>query len=113
MQVRGALRGLKPGGDLLIGTISRDSAREARYRLQAKRADSVFRRACFMTLDGLMELDGHNLEGSGECLFIPDSPPERINMEEEKRGARAGVRGGFLTALWKKPPAGLQAGVYL
>ncbi len=98
------VRVLKPGGALLIGTISRDSAWGARYMEQAKRTDSVFRRARFMTLEELEGLDRDNLEGSGECLFIgPDTPPEQITMEEERAHSCTGSRGGFIAALWRKP----------
>ncbi len=95
------MRVLKPGGQLLIGTINRDSAWGARYQEQAGRPDSIFRHARFMTLKELVDLDRPNLVGSGECLFIgPDTPPEKINMEEEKMQARG--KGGFVAALWIK-----------
>lgn len=98
------VRVLKPGGVLLIGTISRDSAWGARYMEQAKRAGSVFRRARFMTLEELEGLDRDNLEGSGECLFIgPDAPPEKITMEAERAHSRTGAKGGFIAASWRKP----------
>lgn len=97
------MRVLKPGGRLLIGTITKDSAWGARYEAQAKRPDSIFRHARFMTRKELEDLDRPNLLRSGECLFIgPDTPPEKINTAEEKR-LSATQRGGFIAALWQKP----------
>ena len=94
---------LKPGGQLLIGTINRDSAWGKRYLQQAKRPDSIFRHARFMNLKELRDLDRQNLEKSGECLFIkPDTPEGKINMKEEER-ARVAGQGGFMATLWRKP----------
>ncbi len=98
------MRVLKPGGALLIGTISRDSAWGIQYMKQAQRKGSIFRHARFITLKELKALDQENLVGSGECLFIePGASPERISVEEEERMSLTGAKGGFIAASWRKP----------
>ncbi|NLC51056.1 MAG: class I SAM-dependent methyltransferase [Firmicutes bacterium] len=95
-------RVLKPGGYLLIGTINRDSAWGELYIEQGKKADSVFYHASFKTLAELEDLDRRNLIDSGESLFIkPDTPEEKITLEEEER-LSAKEKGGFIAALWQK-----------
>ena len=97
------MRVLKPGGQLLIGTINRESPWGELYMRQAERPDSIYRHARFMTLEELINLDKDRLERTGECLFIrPDCSLEEINVETEKL-CRAEGKGGFIAALWKKP----------
>jgi len=95
-------RVLKPGGQLLIGTIHKDSAWGRLYMEQAKSPESIFRFADFKTLGELENLDREHLVKSGECLFVPPGAPvDKISREEEKRLAKTG-RGGFICALWRK-----------
>lgn len=96
-------RVLKTGGQLLIGTINKDSSWGRLYMEQAQKdPDSIFRFADFKTLIELENLDKKHLMKSGECLFIPpDAPDDKISQEEEKRLAKT-ERGGFICALWKK-----------
>jgi ubiquinone/menaquinone biosynthesis C-methylase UbiE len=96
-------RVLKTGGQLLIGTINKDSSWGRLYMEQAQKdPDSIFRFADFKTLIELENLDKKHLMKSGECLFIPpDVPEDKISQEEEKRLAKT-ERGGFICALWKK-----------
>lgn len=97
------MRVLKPGGKLLIGTINKESTWGRLYEQKAQENDSIFRFARFKTLKDLEHLDRRNLIFSGECLFIPpDSPPDKINWEEENRLSTE-EKGGFIVALWKKP----------
>ena len=96
-------RVLKPGGQILIGTINRDSHWGRKYLKAACRPDSIFRFASFMTLEELEGLDRENLLDSRECLFIPPSAnKEQINWEEEKRLSKINS-GGYICALWRKP----------
>lgn len=95
-------RVLVPGGQLLIGTIHKDSAWGRLYTKQAKSPDSIFRFADFKTLKELEDLDREHLVKSGECLFIPpDAPMDKISREEEQRLSRL-ERGGFICTLWRK-----------
>lgn len=97
------MRVLKPGGQLLIGTIHRDSHWGRLYMKEAKKSDSIFRFADLKTLEELENLDRKNLVKSGECLFIPpDAKEENITWEEENRLSKT-ERGGFICALWEKP----------
>lgn len=98
------MRVLRPGGELLIGTINRESAWGDHYLEQAKEPGSIYRRARFISLPELTALDRDNLQGSGEALFIePDTDPEKFAVEERQPGP--GRRGGFIAALWCKPPS--------
>jgi len=97
------MRVLKPGGQLLIGTIHRDSHWGRFYMKEAEKPDSIFRFADFKTLKELEELNIKTLVKSSECLFIPpDVKEENISWKEEKRLSKI-ERGGFICALWKKP----------
>ncbi|NMD42307.1 MAG: class I SAM-dependent methyltransferase [Firmicutes bacterium] len=97
------MRVLKPGGELLIGTINRESAWGDRYLEQAKEPGSIYRRARFISLPELTALDSGNLQGTGEALFIePDTDPEKFADIEKQPDP--GRRGGFIAALWRKPP---------
>lgn len=96
-------RVLKPGGDLLIGAIHRDSAWGSFYRQKASTSDSVFRHAVFTTRSDLENLVPEHLIRIAECVFVPPTaPPERFNWEEERRLAQT-ERGGFIIATWHKP----------
>ncbi len=97
-------RVLKPGGQLLIGTISRDSKWGEFYRKKAQSdSNSVFRFAELKTLQQLQDLDRKNLINSGECLFIPpDAKDSMFNWVEEKRLSNT-EKGGFICVLFKKP----------
>ncbi|AZR73334.1 ubiquinone biosynthesis methyltransferase UbiE [Anoxybacter fermentans] len=96
------MRVLKPGGQLLIGTIHKDSHWGRLYLKQACKPDSIFRFANFKTLKELEDLDRKNLIKSGECLFIPpDIREDEISWEKERELSQS-ERGGFICALWKK-----------
>ena len=95
-------RVLKRDGQLLIGTIHKDSHWGKLYLSEAFQKDSVFRHAHFKTLEELKNLDSEHLVDSGECLFIPpDIPEEQISWEKEKEFSTR-ERGGYICALWKK-----------
>ncbi len=96
------MRVLKVGGQLLIGTIHRDSSWGELYMSRAFQEDSVFKHADFKTMKELQDLNKENLVTSGECLFLPpDTREEDISMEREKALSKK-ERGGFICALWKK-----------
>lgn len=95
-------RVVKPSGQVLVGTIAKDSAWGEYYKLESHRNDSVFKHADFKTLQDLMGWERDKLIGTGECLFIPPGAGENeFNIEREKE--LAGTRkGGFICALWRK-----------
>ena len=98
------LRVLKPGGQLLIGVIRRDSNWGEYYQEKAKsNPDSVFNFANLQSLEQMEDLDRDNLVKSGECLFIPHDCEEPLaNWEEENRLSLIG-KGSFICVLFRKP----------
>ncbi|MDD2498888.1 MAG: class I SAM-dependent methyltransferase [Desulfitobacteriaceae bacterium] len=97
-------RVVKPGGQILIGTINRDSLWGKTYMEEAsKNADSVFKHAYFKNLEELADVDRINLKASRQCLYVPpQAPEEHFNLEHENRLA-AEYSGGFIICLWQKP----------
>lgn len=95
-------RVLKPGGQLLIGTIHANSSWGRLYMSKSFQENSIFQYADFKSLEELEDLDKKNLISSGECLFIPPNAPEEdITLEKERELSKT-ERGGFICALWKK-----------
>ena len=97
-------RVVKPGGQILIGTINRDSLWGKTYMEEtSKNADSVFKHAYFKNLEELADVDRINLKASRQCLYVPpQAPEEHFNLEHETRLA-AEYTGGFIICLWQKP----------
>ncbi|MGM0688740.1 MAG: class I SAM-dependent methyltransferase [Bacillota bacterium] len=94
-------RVVRPGGKILIGTITRDSTWGKLYQEQAKDENSVFHHAVLRNPVDFENIDPSNLIEIRECLFIPpNTPPDKISWKEEKRLAGK-VRGGFFCALWR------------
>lgn len=96
------LRVVKKGGQVLVGTISRDSSWGRMYLSDELQKNSVFKYAHFKTLEEMKSWRREKLIDAGECLFIPpDSKEEEINLDNEQRLAGT-VKGGYICALWKK-----------
>lgn len=92
----------KKGGDILVGTINRDSKWGELYMTKKFRENTVFKYAYFKNLQDLKNLKPKHLIDTGECLFIPpDTPEEHINMLKEKELSTT-ERGGYICALWRK-----------
>ncbi|MFW5985153.1 MAG: class I SAM-dependent methyltransferase [Halanaerobiaceae bacterium] len=101
--IREMLRVVKPGGKVLIGTITSDSEWGKMYKKQAQEQDSVFSQAQFTTPEKLNQIEKDKLQASKECLFIsPDIDEKNISRKREKKLAGQ-KRGGFFCSLWKKP----------
>ncbi|NLS45238.1 MAG: class I SAM-dependent methyltransferase [Firmicutes bacterium] len=97
------MRVLKPGGQILIGTINSESSWGQFYMDRGSQKDSIFRHSKFMNPNELKDLDRKNLMSFRECLFFsPLTPDKHISMEEEKRLSTVN-KGGFICATWKKP----------
>lgn len=95
-------RVIKKGGQILVGTINKDSKWGELYLSEEFQKKTVFKYADFKTLDDLTKLKSEYLVDTGECLFIPpDIAEEDISMEKEIKLSK-GERGGFICALWKK-----------
>lgn len=94
-------RVVKPGGKILLGTITKDSEWGKIYQKQAEKEDSVFNNAEFKNPEDLEELDRENLIKTKECLFVgPNTPDEKVNWKEEKR-LTGEKKGGFFCILWQ------------
>ncbi len=102
------MRVLRPGGRLLIGTISREGPWGRAYAARAKRKpDSIFAHARFPAPEEVRALDPENLVDLRECLHIPpDAPEAAFTPGEECRRRAEGAPGGFFCALWHKPAGG-------
>ncbi|MCC5910536.1 MAG: methyltransferase domain-containing protein [Clostridiaceae bacterium] len=95
-------RVLKSEGQLLIGTIHKNSSWGRLYMSKSFQEETVFKYADFKTLEEMEALDRKNLINSGECLFIPpDTPDEEVTMEKEQHLSNS-ERGGFICTLYKK-----------
>ena len=95
-------RVLKKGGNLLIGTINKDSKWGEFYLSKEVQENSVFKYADFKSLEDLKGLGEREAISSGECLFIsPDEKEENISMALEEELSHS-ERGGFICVSWRK-----------
>jgi len=96
-------RVLKPGGKLLIGTINQNSPWGKLYQDIARQDEgSVFRHACFKTMEDLRKLKPEELIDTRECLFVPPNAPEHmINLTGEEQYKNL-EKPGFIIAVWEK-----------
>lgn len=95
-------RVLKKNGNLLIGTINRESKWGEFYLSKKIEENSVYKHAEFKTLSLLKSLNTKEIVDSKECLFIPPNiEKEKISFELEKELSEK-ERGGFICVLWKK-----------
>lgn len=96
-------RVLRPGGQLLIGTINRESPWGHQYMQEASSPGSVFLHASFKSMDDLKNLNRDNICGWRECLYIPpQADDEKFCMEAEEKLAPTGSP-GFIIVSWQKP----------
>jgi ubiquinone/menaquinone biosynthesis C-methylase UbiE len=98
------LRVVKPGGYVLIGTITGNSSWGREYKTHMPREDSVFHHACFKTYGQMRELHPELLVKSGESVFLPFETPDALATRDLDRAWRKkGAVGAFICLLWKKP----------
>lgn len=96
------MRVVKESGQVFIGTISGNSKWGELYSSEPLKSNSVFKYACFKTLEDLQQLKPEKLVKSGQCLFIPpDITEDDISMESENKMAKT-EKGGYVCALWMK-----------
>lgn len=95
-------RVVRKGGQILVGTITSDSAWGKLYMSEEFRQNSVFKHATLRTLEEMKNIRKEGFVLGGECLFIPpDAKEEDISMERENELAET-EKGGFVCALWIK-----------
>jgi ubiquinone biosynthesis O-methyltransferase len=96
------LRVTKKGGQVLVGTISRNSSWGELYLTDEYQRNSVFKYADFKTLDEMKSWRTQSLVNAGECLFVPPASAETdFNMQKEQELAGK-VKGGYICAAWIK-----------
>ena len=95
-------RVLKKNGNLLIGTINRESKWGELYLSKPFQENSVFKYADFKSIEDLKSWNNKEVVDSGECLFIsPNTREDNISMGLEKQ-LSSSERGGFICVLWQK-----------
>ncbi|MEE0511200.1 MAG: class I SAM-dependent methyltransferase [Peptococcaceae bacterium] len=97
------MRVVKPGGRVLIGTITGNSDWGLEYQTHMPREDSVFHHASFKTADDMRALLPEKLLASAESVFLPFATPDteatrELDADYRKRGAI----GAFVCLLWEK-----------
>ena len=97
------MRVVKPGGRVLVGTITGNSAWGLEYQTHMPREDSVFHHAAFKTADEMRALLPDQLLASAESVFLPFA----ITDEEATRALddtyrEQGAIGAFVCLLWEK-----------
>jgi len=94
-------RVVKKGGQILIGTINKDS-KWGRFYKSRSFSNSVFKYATFKGIEDLRNVHSNELVKIKECLFIPPNlDDEQFNSQNEERYFKAEM-GGFICALWVK-----------
>lgn len=97
-------RVVKPGGYVLVGTITGNSDWGKEYISHMPREDSVFHHAAFKTADEMRAFFKEWLVSSGESVFFPyateDEAATRTLDDEYKEQAAIGA---FVCVLWQKP----------
>ena len=100
------MRVVKPGGRVLIGTITGNSDWGLEYKSHMPREDSVFHHAAFKTADEMRALLPDQLLASAESVFLPYATPEDEATRALDEACRAeGAIGAFVCLLWEKPQA--------
>lgn len=100
------MRVVKPGGRVLIGTITGNSDWGLEYQRHMPREDSVFHHAAFKTADEMRALLPDQLLASAESVFLPYATPEDEATRALDEACRAeGAIGAFVCLLWEKPQA--------
>ncbi|MBS4534315.1 methyltransferase domain-containing protein [Clostridium sp. D2Q-14] len=95
-------RVIKSEGQVLIGTINKDSNWGELYLSEDFQKNSVFKYAHFKTMGDFTRIYQNKIVNKRECLFIPPSiNVEDISIEKEKALSH-NERGGFICVLWKK-----------
>lgn len=96
-------RVLKKSGQIMIGTIHRDSEWGKLYTSQEFKKNNVFKYANLKTMEEMKALYSDYLVAFDQCLFIsPDVEEFQISMAQENKLKAQGVKGGFICLKWIK-----------
>lgn len=96
-------RVLKPGGYLMIGTITKDSAWGMQYLRQSVRPDSVFHEANFKTAKEMASYYPKRLLAQQDAVYVPpNAEGDALTLENEVRLSKTET-GAFTCLLWQKP----------
>ena len=94
-------RVVKRGGQILIGTINKDS-KWGKFYKSRDLSNTVFKYAKFKNLKELAKVHNDELVEVRKCLFIPPNlDEEQYNLKNEERYSKS-EEGGFICALWIK-----------
>ncbi|HQA08355.1 MAG TPA: methyltransferase domain-containing protein [Syntrophomonadaceae bacterium] len=96
-------RVLRPGGQLLIGTINRESPWGKLYMEQAQHPGSVFKYACFKSLQDLKNLAPDHISGWSKCLFISPDAEDNLFTRDMEESLQYSNPPGFIVVCWQKP----------
>ncbi|MFR8010736.1 MAG: class I SAM-dependent methyltransferase [Clostridia bacterium] len=95
-------RVVRPGGDIVIGTIQRGSSWEQLYSSDACKG-TAFEYASFRTADEIAALDPGHCSCVTECLFPPPGLPDaEYRAEAEQQYRSQGQKGGFVCVKFVK-----------
>jgi len=93
----------KKGGNILLGTINRDSDWGRLYQNhEFQKEVPVFKSAKLKSPEDLMKYRKEVLVQVKECLFIPPVIPESEISREKETELSSRNRGGFFCILWRK-----------
>ena len=97
-----AFRVCKDKGQIMIGTINRDSKWGELYNSEEFQKNSVFKYAQLRTPEELKQLKSDKIVSTAECLYIPpDIKEEEISMVKENELSKS-ERPGYFCILWIK-----------
>ena len=92
----------KNKGQIMIGTINRDSKWGELYNSEEFQKSTVFKYAQLRTLDELKQLKSDRMVKTAECLYIPpDLKEQEISMAKEEELSKT-ERPGYFCILWIK-----------
>ena len=92
----------KDKGQIMIGTINRNSKWGELYTSEEFQKNTVFKDAQLRNPEELKRLKSDKIKNMGECLYIPpDIKEEEISMEKEEELSKT-ERPGYFCVLWIK-----------
>jgi len=92
----------KDKGQIMIGTINRDSKWGELYTSEEFQKNTVFKDARLRSPEDFKKLKSDKIVSTGECLYIPpDIKEEEISMVKEKELSKT-EKPGYFCVLWIK-----------